>query len=115
MDGRDGTITGYNVYRGTAAGGESTTPINSSPLAATATSYADTTAVAGNTYYYVVKAINAPRSARLRTRPAYGALSECANAEVDLPASTIWRASRLTAPNSQADWTATAMPCPQPC
>jgi len=55
-----GTITGYNVYRGTTAGGEATTPINSSPLAATATSYSDTTAVAGNTYYYVVKAINTP-------------------------------------------------------
>ncbi len=53
-----GTITGYNVYRGTTVGGESTTPINSSPLSAGATSYADTTAVAGNTYYYVVKAIN---------------------------------------------------------
>ena len=55
-----GTITGYNVYRGTTAGGESTTPINSSPLSATATSYADATAVAGNTYYYVVKAVNGP-------------------------------------------------------
>jgi uncharacterized repeat protein (TIGR01451 family) len=55
-----GTITGYNVYRGTAAGGESTTPLNSSPLAATATSFADTTTVAGNTYFYVVRAINAP-------------------------------------------------------
>jgi hypothetical protein len=51
-----GTITGYNVYRGTTIGGESATPLNSSPLSATATSYADTTAVAGNTYYYVVKA-----------------------------------------------------------
>ena len=53
-----GTVTGYNVYRGTTAGGESTTPLNSSPLAATATSYADTTVAPGNTYYYVVKAIN---------------------------------------------------------
>ncbi|HEX4145463.1 MAG TPA: fibronectin type III domain-containing protein [Pirellulales bacterium] len=55
-----GTITGYNVYRGMTVGGESTTPINSSPLSATATSYSDTTAVAGNTYYYVVKAVDGP-------------------------------------------------------
>ena len=55
-----GTVTGYNVYRGTTAGGESTTPINSSPLSAGATSYADTTVAAGSTYYYVVKAINGP-------------------------------------------------------
>ncbi|HEX4146566.1 MAG TPA: choice-of-anchor Q domain-containing protein [Pirellulales bacterium] len=55
-----GAITGYNVYRGTTAGGESSTPLNSSPLPASATSYADTTALPGNTYFYVVRAINAP-------------------------------------------------------
>jgi hypothetical protein len=54
------SVTGYNVYRGTTAGGESTTPINRSPLAATATSFADTTGVVGNTYFYVVKAIGGP-------------------------------------------------------
>jgi Fibronectin type III domain len=53
-----GGISGYNIYRGTTAGGESTTPINSSPLAGTATSYVDTTAKAGNSYYYVIKAIS---------------------------------------------------------
>ncbi|HEX4147156.1 MAG TPA: choice-of-anchor Q domain-containing protein, partial [Pirellulales bacterium] len=53
-----GTITGYNVYRGTTSGGESSTPLNSSPLPAGTTSYHDTTVVAGNTYYYVVKAID---------------------------------------------------------
>ncbi len=54
----NGTVTGYNVYRGTATGGELATPINSTPLAASATSYQDTTALPGNTYYYVVKAIS---------------------------------------------------------
>ena len=53
-----GPITGYNVYRGTTSGGESSTPLNSSPLPAGTTSYHDTTVVAGNTYYYVVKAID---------------------------------------------------------
>ena len=49
------TVAGYNIYRGTTAGGESTTPINSTPIAGT--SYVDATALPGNTYYYVVKAI----------------------------------------------------------
>ena len=56
-------VVGYNVYRGTASGGESTTPLNSSPVAAGCTStttctYTDaTTVVAGTTYYYTVTAV----------------------------------------------------------
>ncbi len=53
-----GTPTGYNVYRGTTSGGESATPINSVPLPAGTTTYQDSTAIPGNTYYYVVKAID---------------------------------------------------------
>ncbi len=53
-----GTVTGYDVYRGTAIGGESSSPLNSSPLSSTATSYHDTSAAAGTTYFYVVKAVN---------------------------------------------------------
>ncbi len=49
------TVAGYNIYRGTTTGGESSTPINSTPI--TGTSYVDATALPGNTYYYVVKAI----------------------------------------------------------
>ncbi len=52
------TAATYNVYRGTASGGESSTPLNATPLPAGTTGYSDTTAVAGNTYYYVVKAVN---------------------------------------------------------
>jgi hypothetical protein len=53
---------GYNVFRGTAPGGESTTPLNSSPVAAgcastTTCSYTDATVVAGTTYYYTVAAV----------------------------------------------------------
>jgi len=48
--------TSYNVYRGTAAGGESTTPIASG---ITATSYSDTSATNGTTYFYKVAAVNA--------------------------------------------------------
>jgi len=55
-----GSITGYNIYRGTIEGGESLTPLNSTPLSSSTTSYVDTSAVPGNTYYYVVKAVNGP-------------------------------------------------------
>ena len=55
-----GSITGYNVYRGTTAGGESTTPLNASPLSASTTSYQDTTVQPGNTYFYTVQAVSGP-------------------------------------------------------
>lgn len=53
-----GTVTGYNVFRGTAAGGESSTPINTTPLSSSTTSYHDTSVTTGTTYFYVVQAIN---------------------------------------------------------
>jgi hypothetical protein len=54
-----GTITGYDVYRGTGPGGEAATPIATLP--ASAISYTDSTGLAaGNTYYYTVRAINYP-------------------------------------------------------
>jgi titin len=49
-------VTGYNVYRGTTSGGESTTPLNSSPV--TGTTFRDTNVQAGQTYYYVVTAVD---------------------------------------------------------
>jgi fibronectin type 3 domain-containing protein len=45
----------YNVYRGTSAGGEGTTPI---VTGITTTSYSDTTAVNGTTYFFKVTAVN---------------------------------------------------------
>ncbi|HTU25196.1 MAG TPA: Ig-like domain repeat protein [Pirellulales bacterium] len=56
--GSAGTITGYNIYRGTIPGGESATPI--ATVTSGTTSYVDSSTVAGNTYYYTVKAINYP-------------------------------------------------------
>ena len=49
-------ITGYSVYRGTSAGGESATPLATN---VTATTFTDTSAVNGSTYFYTVAAVNA--------------------------------------------------------
>ena len=65
-------IAGYNVYRGTASGGESTTPLNSSPLPEP--TYCDEAVQAGQEYYYVVEAVGSngatqgPDSTRLPPR-----------------------------------------------
>ena len=48
-------ILGYNIYRGSTAGGESITPLNSTPV--NAISYVDNTVTAGSTYYYRVTAV----------------------------------------------------------
>jgi hypothetical protein len=52
-------ITGYNVYRGTTAGGISKTPVNTTPLAATARSYVAKGLTNTIRSYFVVRAINA--------------------------------------------------------
>ena len=49
-------IMGYNVYRGTTSGGESSTPLNSAPINGTA--FTDSNVTAGQTYYYVVTAVS---------------------------------------------------------
>jgi fibronectin type 3 domain-containing protein len=50
-------VVGYYVFRGTNPGGESTTPLNSSPYTADILTYVDTNVTAGTTYYYVVTAV----------------------------------------------------------
>jgi hypothetical protein len=50
------TVTGYNVYRATTAGGENyATPLNSAPV--TTLFYSDITDVVGTSYFYTVVAI----------------------------------------------------------
>ena len=58
-NGNGGTpITGFNVYVGTSAGHESTTPSNASPLSSTATTYT-VTGLANNTPYFIeIEAVN---------------------------------------------------------
>jgi len=48
---------GYDIYRGSSSGGESSTPLNSAPV--TGTKYEDTTVSAGQTYYYEITAVAA--------------------------------------------------------
>ena len=48
-------VTGYNIFRGTTPGGESATPLNSSPVSGT--TFVDVDVQAGQTYYYVVAAV----------------------------------------------------------
>jgi hypothetical protein len=48
-------VMGYNVYRGTASGGETSTPLNSTPI--NGTTYTDENVTAGASYYYVVTAV----------------------------------------------------------
>ena len=59
--------TGYNIFRGSVSGGESTTPLNTSPV--TGTGYDDKSVSGQTTYYYVVRAVNATGRARRRPRP----------------------------------------------
>jgi hypothetical protein len=50
-----GSVSSYSVFRGTSPGGELATPL---AAGATNVSYADTSVVAGTTYYYEVSAVN---------------------------------------------------------
>ena len=70
-------LTGYNVYRGTTSGGPYTL-ITSSPVSGT--TYTDSTASNGTTYYYVVTAVNAVGESA-RSNEAY-ATPESVNASV---------------------------------
>jgi hypothetical protein len=60
-------VAGYSVYRGTAPGGPYT-KLNSS--LATGTSYVDTTVLAGQTYYYVVTAVDASNNSSVYSNEA---------------------------------------------
>ncbi len=63
----------YNVYRGTTAGGESTTPLT---LGVSTASYTDSAVTNGTKYYYVVAAVNAygtsAKSSEVSATPAAG-------------------------------------------
>jgi len=49
-------VSGYNIYRGTSAGGESSTAVGT--VSGTTLSFTDTGLTNGTTYFYTVKAVN---------------------------------------------------------
>ncbi len=53
-------IVGYDIYRGTTSGGESPSPLNSSPV--TGTSYTDASVTTGDEYYYIVTSVTSDGS-----------------------------------------------------
>ncbi len=55
-------VSGYNVYRGTTLGGESSTPLNSLPV--NATTYTDVNVTAGDEYYYIITAVGSNDAAQ---------------------------------------------------
>jgi fibronectin type 3 domain-containing protein len=50
-------VAGYNVYRGTSAGGPYASKLTTSPV--TSTQFTDSGLQSGLTYYYVVTAVDA--------------------------------------------------------
>ena len=63
----------------------------------TATNYTDTTAMAGNTYYYVVKAVNGAAISPASNAASATVANTCPRPKSIWPASTTWRASLTTA------------------
>jgi hypothetical protein len=53
----EGTITSYNIYRGTSSGGQNFSVPLATGLSASTRTYTDSTVVGSTTYYYVVRAL----------------------------------------------------------
>ena len=72
-------ITGYDVYRGTTAGGESATPVATNVALST---FTDSGVVNGTTYYYKVAALNgvglSPKSGEAQATPQQAATAPSA-------------------------------------
>ncbi len=98
-----GTVTGYNVYRGTTPGGESTTPLNSTPLSPSTTTYQDTTVTTGTTYYYVVQAVDSTVAS-----PSSNEATATPSNTLSLTAPTNLTASAVSATEIDLSWTAAA-------
>ncbi len=65
-------VIGYNVYRGTKSGGESSTPLNSSPVSGT--SYTDENVTAGAEYFYLVTSVTSDGGAQSSASPETSAI-----------------------------------------
>lgn len=58
---------GYYVYRGATSGGESSTPLNTTPISGT--TYVDEEVQAGQTYYYVLTTVNSNNTTQSAPSP----------------------------------------------
>ena len=116
-----GPVIGYNVYRGTSPGGENySAPLNGG-TPDTATTYGDTTAAAGTTYYYSVEAVNVSGSSAASTEavivdgavllaansplPAGAAVTVTDGGEIDMGGTTAAVASLTLVSGSVVDGT----------
>ena len=96
-----GEIIGYDVYEGSSPGDESTTPVNSSPVAGT--SYEVSGLDNGKEYYFIVKAVTP-----VYTSVASNELSATPEAALEAPgAPTIGTATGANA-SAVVNWTAPA-------
>ncbi len=93
----NGNATSYNIYRGTASGGESTT---ATATGITTTTYSDSAVTDGVTYYYVLTAVDAAGTSYLSNEatatPEPGPPSAPANLIATASAATValtWSAS----------------------
>ena len=85
--------TSFNIYRGTASGGEAATPLSTG---LTGSAFADTNVVNGQTYFYTVTAINpvlggeSPPSVEAGARPTYTTPSTAYQSAMLAAAPAVW-------------------------
>jgi endoglucanase Acf2 len=101
--GASGTVLGYNIYRGTTPGGESTTPINSAPV--TTTSYKDTTVLPYTDYFYTVEAVTAASTSSPTDEASSNTSIDLAlNKPTTTPGGDQYAASQAVDGNSNTRW-----------
>lgn len=94
-----GTITGYNVYRGTSAGGESSSALNgTTPISST--TYTTGGLTNGTSYYFTVKEINSAATSV--------ASNELSTNSITIPAAPTVASPTPAASSVQLSWTASA-------